>query len=166
VLMPVASLLLAQLARSYARAGLLLLAGFAITVASLHDFDAQAHASRNDPSRTPQNIGPLIATLDRAHVRYAFADYWIAYRIDFDSDERIVAVENKFDELSVRHGTPLPGPDPFVRSGAYDEAVRRARSPGFVFFLRRMPKSRILATLAGHGYRRHDVQIFAVYTRA
>jgi 4-amino-4-deoxy-L-arabinose transferase-like glycosyltransferase len=164
-LMPVASLLLAQLARTYARAGLLLFAGVAITAASLHDFDTQARADRSDPSRTPKDIAPLIASLDRLRVHDAFADYWIAYRIDFDSRERIVAVENKFDGLTVRNGRPAPTHDPFVRSKAYDEAVRRARNPGFVFFRRHLPKQRLLAMLAAHGYSRHDVQIFAVYAR-
>lgn len=164
-LMPVAALLLAQLARSYARAGLLLLAGFAITAASLHDFDVRARGNHSDPSRTPKDIAPLIATLDRLHVRDAFADYWIAYRIDFDSREHIVAVENKFYGLTVHDGTPAPTHDPFVRSKAYDQSVRRARNPGYVFFRRHLPDKRLLATLTAHGYSPHDVQIFAVYAR-
>lgn len=166
VLMPVASLLIAQLGRSYARAGLLLVAGLVLTAATLHDMDVQAtRFSPRDPLRTPRNIAPLIATLDRLQVRDAFADYNVAYRIDFDSREHIVAVENKFYELALHNGTPLPTHDPFVRWDAYDQAARRARNPGYVFLRRHLPSPRLLATLRAHGYQRHDVQMFAVYAR-
>jgi 4-amino-4-deoxy-L-arabinose transferase-like glycosyltransferase len=165
VLMPVAALLVAQLAHTYARAGVLLLLALAVTAVSLHKLDDDARANRSDPSRTPRDIAPLIATLDRLHVRDAFADYWIAYRIDFDSRERIVAVENKFYALRSHNGALVPTPDPFVRSRDYDEAVRRSAEPGFVFLRQHLPRRRILATLTAHGYRRHEVQNFAVYAR-
>ena len=31
-----------------------------------------------------------------------FTNYWVAYRLDFDTRERIIAVENGFDSLVVR----------------------------------------------------------------
>ena len=37
------------------------------------------------------DLGPAIAALDAAHVQAVYADYWVAYRLVFESDERIVA---------------------------------------------------------------------------
>jgi len=37
------------------------------------------------------DLSPAIAALDAAHVTSVYADYWVAYRLVFESDERIVA---------------------------------------------------------------------------
>ena len=43
--------------------------------------------------RSPADFGPVIAELDRRGLEHVFASYWPAYRIDFETDERIVAAE-------------------------------------------------------------------------
>jgi hypothetical protein len=121
------------------------------------------HAGHGDTSTAPHSIAPLIATLDRLHVDRAFADYWIAYRLAFESRERIIAVENKFDDANVRDGIVEPTTDPFVRYWPYDRDVRESANHAFVFFRRLQPRRPFIATLRAHGYMRHDVQTFVVY---
>jgi hypothetical protein len=162
-LMPVFALLLAQLARTNARATLVLLVAGALTVAWVRDSYEHLHAGRGDASTAPHSIAPLIATLDDLHIRRAFADYWIAYRLAFESRERIIAVENKFDDLYVRNGVVEPTADPFVRYWPYDRDVRESARHAFVFFRRKQPEHDFIAKLRAHGYTRHDVQTFVVY---
>jgi hypothetical protein len=161
--MPVFALLLAQLARTYARATLVLVVAGALTVAWVRDSYERLHAGHGDASTAPHSIAPLIATLDGLHIRRTFADYWIAYRLAFESRERIIAVENKFDDLDVRHGVVQPTVDPFVRYWPYDREVRESARHAFVFFRRQQPRHDFVATLRAHGYTRHDVQTFVVY---
>ncbi len=162
-LMPVFALLVAQLARTYARATLVLVVGGALTVAWVRDSYEHLHAGHGDTSTAPHSIAPLIATLDRLHVNRAFADYWIAYRLAFESRERIIAVENKFDDAYVRGGVVEPTADPFVRYWPYDRDVRESPRHAFVFFRRLQPRPAFIAELRAHGYTRHDVQTFVVY---
>jgi len=163
VLMPVFALLAAQLARTHVRATLLLVVAAALTVAWVRDSYEHLHAGRGDASTAPHSIAPLITTLDGLHIRRAFADYWIAYRLAFESRERIIAVENKFDDLYVTNGMVEPTADPFVRYWPYDRDVRASARHAFVFFRRQQPKGDFVAKLRAHGYTRHDVQTFVVY---
>jgi Dolichyl-phosphate-mannose-protein mannosyltransferase len=64
----------------------------------------------------PTDMGPLISLLDREGQDRVFADYWIAYRLDFESGERIVATSTGF-----------------VRNAEYDELVKAARNPAYVY---------------------------------
>jgi 4-amino-4-deoxy-L-arabinose transferase-like glycosyltransferase len=163
VLMPVFALLAAQFARTYVRATLVLVVAGALTVAWVRDSYEHLHAGRGDASTAPHSIAPLIATLDGLHIRRAFADYWIAYRLAFESRERIIAVENKFDALYVRNGVVEPTADPFVRYWPYDRDVRASARHAFIFFRRKQPKGDFISKLRAHGYTRHDVQTFVAY---
>lgn len=40
----------------------------------------------------PADIGPLVRALDAHGVRNAWADYWLAWRVVFETDERLIAV--------------------------------------------------------------------------
>src|SRR5436190_6842617 len=151
-LMPVFALLVAQLARTVVAAALVLLAAAAITFGWVHDSYEKLQTSAPDKSTTPRSIAPLIDTLDDLHVNRVFTDYWIAYRLAFESDERIIAVENKFDRTTVRHGVVEPGPDPFVRYAEYERLVRASKRPAFVFLRRYQPKGTLVPTLVAHGY--------------
>jgi hypothetical protein len=64
----------------------------------------------------PSDMGPLIALLDREAQNRVFADYWIAYRLDFESGERIIATSTGF-----------------VRNQEYDELVKAASNPAYVY---------------------------------
>jgi hypothetical protein len=65
--------------------------------------------------------GPSTATtadLEVHHIRYAYADYWVAYKLDFLSDGRlqVTTVGNDIDRWQAQH-----------------VAVRRAKSPAWLF---------------------------------
>ncbi len=49
--------------------------------------------------RLPRSLSPLVAELDRLGISRVFTNYWLAYRLDFDTNERIVAVERRFEKL-------------------------------------------------------------------
>ena len=121
----------------------------------------KTHAGERGPS-APRSLEPLVATLDRLGVSRAFANYWVAYRLDFDTRERIIAVENGFDRLELRNGDVVPARDPSVRWRAYENEVRAAPH-GFVFFAEFMPPQSVTRTLARHGYRRVATGPFVVY---
>jgi 4-amino-4-deoxy-L-arabinose transferase-like glycosyltransferase len=90
VVSPVVVLLLAQLVRRPPAALALLAVACAVTVVTLHRMEARLAASP-DHSRPPRSFAELVRVLDAHHVTRVFADYWIAYRLTFATQERIVA---------------------------------------------------------------------------
>jgi hypothetical protein len=64
----------------------------------------------------PADMGPLITLLEEEGQDRVFADYWIAYRLDFESGERIIATSTGF-----------------VRNQEYDELVKADPSPAYVY---------------------------------
>ena len=81
-------------------------------------------------ARVPADSGPLLALLRQRQVRYAYAHYWIAYRITFEAGERTIVA-------------PVGGT---VREPNQVELVRRQPAPAFIF-IDRSPELR--AFLAG-----------------
>lgn len=64
----------------------------------------------------PADMGPLIGLLESEREDRVFADYWIAYRLDFESDELIIATSTGF-----------------VRNADYDALVKAAPNPAYVY---------------------------------
>ena len=64
----------------------------------------------------PANLAPLDQLLARYHVRYAFADYWLAYRTTFETRE-----------------TTFVSPTYVVRDPDIDARVRAAPIPDYLF---------------------------------
>ncbi|MBA2385362.1 MAG: hypothetical protein H0V68_11975, partial [Actinobacteria bacterium] len=60
-----------------------------LSIAGLARMD-DSFAVTADSHRLPE-LGPLVAALDREHVRHALADYQLAYVLTFETKERIVA---------------------------------------------------------------------------
>lgn len=85
----------------------------------------------------PADTGPLRAVLGREGIDRVFADYWIAYRLDFETRERVVAAST---------GTE--------RSPAYTAMVRASPSPAWVF------------VDGSNGARTFDLQLAAAGIRA
>jgi len=53
----------------------------------------------------PTHMGPLVQALHEERVAAAFADYWIAYRLDFEVEERVAVVGVPYKPLrAVAHG--------------------------------------------------------------
>jgi hypothetical protein len=64
----------------------------------------------------PADLAPLDQLLTRYGVRYAFADYWLAYRTTFETGERT-----------------LVSPTYVIRDPDIDARVRAAAVPDFIF---------------------------------
>jgi hypothetical protein len=164
VLTPVLALLVAQLATTYRRSIVLLAAACALSFVVLHEMNAFRRTHPGAFSPTASRFGPLIAELDRLHVRRAYGDYFIVYVLDFDARERIVAVENDMHAVTFTGGRVRLAPS-FARRPAYGREVAQARSPGFVFFRSELAREAIVAKLERHGYHAHPVGAFVVLAR-
>lgn len=117
----------------------------AVSVAALVSF---AEKNPMFVDLAPPPLGDLEATLEAAGVDRVFADYWIAYPLMFDTEERIVA-------------TPVDA----VREAGFDQKVRAAEPSTYVVFLA-SPRDEALAKALrgeGYGYERVETGDFAVY---
>jgi hypothetical protein len=162
VVVPVIVLLLAQLGTTFWRAVALVGVAALISAVTIHRMDVVSRAANPLPAQAPRDFSPLIDTLDRLGLDHVYADYWIAYDLDFDTQERIVAVENQFGSLSFRDGQATPPPDPTVRYKPYQTEVQAARH-GFVFWTRSYRQLPIVGQLVKHGYRRIVVGPWVVF---
>jgi hypothetical protein len=107
------------------------------------------------------DVRPAIAALDAAGVDRAYADYSIAYRVTFETRERIVVSEADLANVAVvAPGRVLP-PQPtsyrMHHHPAYDEAVRRAPRFAYVFVRRESGQARAERLLVAQGYRKREV---------
>jgi hypothetical protein len=179
VLSPVLVLLVAQLATTYWRAVAVVAVALVLTTATLDRMETYFRTVPAQPPAAPRDLGPLIATLDRLGLDRVYADFWLAYRLTFDTNEGIVAAQNKFTNLSFAGGQAVASRHPFIRYPPYERKVEAARH-GFVLFREsiahgadRQPGpeaaarveqlSRFVSQLSAHGYSRHVVGPFVVY---
>jgi hypothetical protein len=179
VLSPVVVLLVAQLATSYWRGALVLAVALAVSVVTLERMEDHARAVAPQPPKAPRELAPLISTLDDLGLDRVYADFWLAYRLTFDTDERIVAAQNKLERVAVVDGRAIPARHPFIRHRPYERAVEAAPH-GFVFFRSALAEGtdrkpgpeaearveelgRFVATLRGAGYRDVSVGPFVVF---
>jgi dolichyl-phosphate-mannose-protein mannosyltransferase len=144
-LAPIPALLLAA---GLVRAGLI---PTAVALLCLGTFSAvglvqMERQGRYSPLRVPSNIDPVLETLERHHVRHVLANYWIAYRITFESRERIVA-----------------SPSGFWRYRPYHDAVAAEPLPGRVFLEGSRNEREARESLVRMGYERLLVDGFVVY---
>jgi hypothetical protein len=98
----------------------------------------------------PTEMAALIDALESRRVDRVFADYWIAYRLSFESRERIIA-------------TPFEGA---MRSAAYDQLVRAGRRPAYVFVEGSVFDPFFATSVEKRGFRYERVVVngFVVYT--
>lgn len=146
-LLPAVALLLASAARE-AVAGTALLAGVATlsVLGVLRIAEATAPPAPDVPM--PHHAGPLVEFLERQGMDRVYANYWVAYRVAFESEERVIA-------------TPA---DASARYQPYVDALRRADSPAYVFPAASQQVPRFEAGLAALGvaYQRFGVDRFVV----
>ena len=174
VLTPVLVLLVAQVATRYYRAVALLALVAVISIVTLHRMDdwfrdtprpiTQATASglAHTVQLVPRDLGPLVAGLDALGLDHVYTDYWLAYRLDFDTKERIVAVEDRLTSLAVRDGNVVPARRETVRYPPYEREVRGARH-GFVFYRSLVDSAAVVPKLERLGYRRRDAGSFVIF---
>ena len=181
VLSPVVVLLVAQLGTTYWRGIAVLGVALAISVATLARMETYLAEVPPQPPKAPRDLAPLVATLDRLGVDRVYADFWLAYRLAFDTDERIVAAQNKLERVGVVNGDAIPARHPFIRRRSYEREVEGAphgfvffdaslrdgadRSPGAPAAARVRQLARFTAVLERAGYHPTRIGPFVVYAR-
>jgi len=165
VLTPVIALLVAQLGRSVAKAVVVVALAVAVSIVSVHRMDVDARTVDPDGvEKAPRDLHGLISTLDRARIDYVYADYWIAYRLAFDSHERIVGSELGPQGVSLRNGVVVRPAGVAPRYPPYARRVAANRH-AFVYF-RRSSSLPFPTELVAAGYHRVVTGPFAVYLPA
>jgi hypothetical protein len=101
-----------------------------------------------DGRRVPNDMRPLIRLLEREHADRVLADYWLAYRISFESRERVVATSTGF-----------------VRYEPHDRLVRASPHPARVYVAGSLHDIRARERLVAQGYRRLTAGGYAAYVR-
>jgi 4-amino-4-deoxy-L-arabinose transferase-like glycosyltransferase len=174
VLTPILALLLAQLARRWTRAVAVLAIACAVSIVTVYRMDAwfrgtprtttnaEGLGPRHAVQWVPRDLHGLISGLQALHLEHVYADYWLAYRLDFDSHERIVATESSFKGVKFVDGQAVPVGDAEPRFRDYERAVRSARH-GFVFYSQIVDTVPIVSALEQHGYRRSVIGSYIVY---
>jgi 4-amino-4-deoxy-L-arabinose transferase-like glycosyltransferase len=144
LLAPVIALGLADLVgRRPASAALATLVVTALSVVGIHQLNEQRPVVPPvGEVRVPADLGPVLRTLERLGIDRARAHYAIAYRITFESDERIIA-----------------SPRRRSRRREYDVLVARDPRPAYVA-VRGSPADRLFTR---PGYRRIVAGDWAVY---
>src|SRR4029079_15529344 len=115
VLSPVVCVVVAQLATTYRRGVVVLGVALAISVATIDRMDDYARTVPVQPPKAPRDLGPLVTALDERGVHRVYADFWLAYRLTFETDERIVAAQNKFEDVIVEDGPDGASRHPVIR---------------------------------------------------
>ena len=146
-LAPVPALLLGW---CLARAGLTftvvgLAAALAFSILGLNEIERQDYQPGPPDAHGPADLEPVLETLERSGVDRVRANYWIAYRITFESDERVIA---------------SPG---FWRYQPYRDLVAADPSPGWVFVAGSPEERSKRRELLRSGYVRRPAGGFVVY---
>ena len=146
-ILPGLTLLLMYAARHPVAQVVLLVAALAVSVEGVHRIRCCTAPAAPDVSM-PRRTGPLIDALEAHHVTHFVADYWIAYRITFETNERII-------------GSPVA----FKRWPPFDRAVAADPHPTAVFITRSAtgPTYRRGLVRLGIRYDRYDAGDFVVY---
>jgi hypothetical protein len=95
---------------------------------------------------SPPDLAPVLRVLEREGADRVLADYWIAYRISFESGERIIATSTSF-----------------VRYAPHDRLVRSRVHPARVYVSGRPAEERARAKLEAGGFRRLRAGDYVVY---
>ncbi len=158
VLSPVLALLIAQLLGKWSWAALGLALAVTVSFVNLHEMEGVSQQG----AVAPRNLTPLISKLDSLGLDHVYADYYAAYVLDFDTHERITAVESKFQSVAFVDGQAVIPDDPTVKWAPYQREVKASRH-GFVLFRGGIGAARIAAQLEQHGFRRYAVGRFLIY---
>jgi hypothetical protein len=128
---------------------------------SLAKTDAWFDSKPPDSAIAPRNIGPVIRMLDNAGGDRVYAQYWVDYRIEFETDERITAAESKLDSIRFADGRPVLPDNPVIRWRPYQTRVDASPRVGFVFInwpqdANRAKRLGVISALQHHGFIRRQ----------
>ena len=168
LLSPVLALLFVYPLRTAARAATLFAVAIALAFGSFARIDDQnVLAFHSDDIIVPADFGPVIAELERLNIHHLYADYWLAYRIDFESKERIIAATGPPHYRLVNGRVrPIPSLDPgsVGRYRPYRTAVDASRDAALVFAHGSQLEAKTRPLLRRAGYRHvlvHGIDIWA-----
>ncbi len=113
----------------------------------------------------PADIDPLLRTLEARNVRHAYADYWIAWRIVFETDERIIVVPGAGEPLEPARRSGAPDAGEQGRYPPFHQRVAASPNPAYVFLAQGNREAQARSRLLAAGYRRLQVAEFVVYLR-
>ena len=164
LLVPVLALLLVAMVPSCRAALVVTGAALAFSIAGVAELDAQDVAVsfvRGD--RVPGDLEPLVALLDRQGVDHVFTNYWIAWRITYETDEKILAVESGTGKhrLVKARVAPVFG-DPGRYPPFYREVIA-SRDAAYVFIEQSSRDLRLRTLLGASGYQRATAGGFLVF---
>ena len=166
LVVPVFALLVAWALTTPIRAAAALACALALTVAGFVELDRHdVVAFRTENVAVPQDLGPVLATLRGDHLGYAFASYWIAWRITFESDLHIVGAKSSYAHPFARADRVYPGDPPNdlgIDPTYYREAIRH-RDAAHVFVLGGDVEPKVAPLLRRTGYVRVVRGRFAVW---
>jgi hypothetical protein len=166
LVMPMFALLAAAALTKPALALAAILCAGALSAAGLVELQRHHVAPfRTEGVAVPADLAPVLDTLRDHHAGYAFASYWIAWRITFESDLRIVGAKANYSHPFVRNRRVYPGDPPNdlgIDSKYYREAERH-RDVAHVFVLGGDVEPRMRALLRRTGYRRLVSGRFAIW---
>jgi hypothetical protein len=166
LVMPVFALLIAYALTTPLRAAAALACAVALTVAGFVELDRHHVAAfHTEGTAVPANLDPALDTLSAHHIGYAFASYWIAWRITFESDLHIIGAKASYAHPFARAGRVYPGdpPNDLGIDPMYYREVERHRDVAHVFVLGGDVEPHVRALLHGTGYRRVVSGGFAVW---
>ena len=130
--LPAVILLLMYAARHPVAQVVLLVAALAVSIDGVHRIRCCTSPAAPDVAM-PRYTGPLIDALEAHHVKHFEADYWIAYRVAFETDERIIGSPRAFKRWPPFDRAVAADPHPpavFVkRSGGAPTLPPRPRAP-------------------------------------
>jgi hypothetical protein len=165
VISPVFALLLSVLLTSCRRIAIALALVTAVSAIGLVRMSqSPAFTEQADGMFVPASFASLIRELDRLHVDRVFADYWVAYRLDFETDERIIAAESP-QERYVRVGDKVVVVDnDHVRYPPYVREVSASPRPAHVVLIGSVDEKRLdVSLLRAAGYRRVQAGAFTIW---
>ena len=166
LVVPVFALLIAWPLTTSLRAAAVLGAALALTVGGLAELDRHdVVAFRTEGVAVPGDLRPVLRTVRADHLGYAFASYWVAWRLTFESGLHVVGAKSSYARPFARAGRVYPGDPPNdlgIDPTYYREAIRH-RDAAHVFVLGGDVEPRVAPLLRQNGYRRVVRGGFAVW---
>ncbi len=148
--LPAVVLLLVYAARYPVLQVLFLVGALGVSVDGVHRLRCCTAPAAPDVTM-PRRVQPLVDALAAHHVTHFYGDYWIVYRVAFETDERIVG-----------------SPRSFKRFPPYDRATAADPKPAAVFVARSAlgPEYQRGLTRLGIAFDRYPAGDFVVYQPA
>jgi hypothetical protein len=161
---PIVCLLAASVLTTFPRAAAGIAVALVLTVAGLVQMDRHNLAVFHSEGTTvPSDFGPLLRTLDEHGVKHAYGSYWVAWRISFESKERVVAAAYSARHYARRDGRVVPLDGELGRWPPFFHATARDPRSAYVFLAAGNFERRLAPVLRSTGYRKIETRDFDVY---